>query len=71
MVECEFIIYAELHGRISVLIDTWWNVNVRVCDIASELLVVLIDTWWNVNNMLGSAATNELTVLIDTWWNVN
>ena len=32
-----------------VLIDTWWNVNVRdeiVFDFQNQ---VLIDTWWNVN----------------------
>ena len=32
-----------------VLIDTWWNVNVRdeiAFDFENQ---VLIDTWWNVN----------------------
>ncbi len=33
----------------SVLIDTWWNVN--IIDTSKMTLndIVLIDTWWNVN----------------------
>ena len=35
--------------RVTVLIDTWWNVNAYVLSVASTSLFVLIDTWWNVN----------------------
>ena len=34
---------------ISVLIDTWWNVNDFFTSEIENLLNVLIDTWWNVN----------------------
>ena len=35
----------------SVLIDTWWNVN--IIDTSKMTLndIVLIDTWWNVNRI--------------------
>ena len=33
----------------SVLIDTWWNVNVVTTFKKMGTEVVLIDTWWNVN----------------------
>ena len=33
-----------------VLIDTWWNVNVALSEIAMPVQIVLIDTWWNVND---------------------
>ena len=32
-----------------VLIDTWWNVNVKVMRTNGSEAEVLIDTWWNVN----------------------
>ena len=32
-----------------VLIDTWWNVNLRVMSTFRDQSLVLIDTWWNVN----------------------
>ena len=34
---------------LSVLIDTWWNVNAADPTVYVFLLTVLIDTWWNVN----------------------
>ena len=34
---------------ISVLIDTWWNVNLEEERWKSTGVTVLIDTWWNVN----------------------
>ena len=56
---------------ISVLIDTWWNVN-HVSDIMiSKVNIVLIDTWWNVNSSFLTPFPSDLFVLIDTWWNVN
>ena len=36
-------------GYANVLIDTWWNVNMRLLRSPTLLLLVLIDTWWNVN----------------------
>ncbi len=33
----------------SVLIDTWWNVNMDDPSELVDCLPVLIDTWWNVN----------------------
>ena len=35
----------------TVLIDTWWNVNLKREDNALLLSSVLIDTWWNVNRI--------------------
>ena len=35
---------------ISVLIDTWWNVNLEEERWKSTGVTVLIDTWWNVNS---------------------
>ena len=32
-----------------VLIDTWWNVNIRAPLQFNNSRKVLIDTWWNVN----------------------
>ena len=32
-----------------VLIDTWWNVNMRAIYLPTDQRIVLIDTWWNVN----------------------
>ena len=33
----------------TVLIDTWWNVNVIKHSSTECVYFVLIDTWWNVN----------------------
>ena len=35
---------------VSVLIDTWWNVNHIKTKLNHFTIIVLIDTWWNVNN---------------------
>ena len=35
--------------KVTVLIDTWWNVNINDAPFLIALFVVLIDTWWNVN----------------------
>ena len=41
--------YTEPMKTVSVLIDTWWNVNVEDTINGCNDLIVLIDTWWNVN----------------------
>ena len=50
MVECEFRIVIVIVYGISVLIDTWWNVNVYRSRMEFGGYLVLIDTWWNVND---------------------
>ena len=55
----------------TVLIDTWWNVNVDIIRNGKKGDKVLIDTWWNVNICGGRLEYSVLMVLIDTWWNVN
>ena len=37
----------------TVLIDTWWNVNMINNDEWISAEIVLIDTWWNVNERIG------------------
>ncbi|SCI30874.1 Uncharacterised protein [uncultured Coprococcus sp.] len=56
---------------ITVLIDTWWNVNEFIDTIKRTCNLVLIDTWWNVNKTLDDIYILLHWVLIDTWWNVN
>ena len=45
MVECEYILKLESKRIITVLIDTWWNVNDDSSSLATSMLKVLIDTW--------------------------
>ena len=72
MVECEYLIGGNLMGAgTNVLIDTWWNVNVKRSNRTYLRFFVLIDTWWNVNKASDIASFLKLFVLIDTWWNVN
>ena len=52
MVECEYILKLESKRIITVLIDTWWNVNLILAIESSFFCMVLIDTWWNVNARL-------------------
>ena len=54
-----------------VLIDTWWNVNTKICFFQFLDEIVLIDTWWNVNISKPARYYTFDIVLIDTWWNVN
>ena len=50
MVECEFDkIIGCFFKEESVLIDTWWNVNLFWLLLKFRIHLVLIDTWWNVN----------------------
>ena len=39
-----------------VLIDTWWNVNLKYKFQSHLSNTVLIDTWWNVNQTTGISA---------------
>ena len=72
MVECKFCIFSLFKFRtFIVLIDTWWNVNIKGIKNGSEEKFVLIDTWWNVNLSELHEFKNHPFVLIDTWWNVN
>ena len=57
MVECEWNIYLASSRLRWVLIDTWWNVNMRLLRSPTLLLLVLIDTWWNVNTFISLADT--------------
>ncbi|EDO58938.1 hypothetical protein CLOL250_00480 [Clostridium sp. L2-50] len=63
--------YTEPMKTVSVLIDTWWNVNVEDTINGCNDLIVLIDTWWNVNYLYFCIFQIAFPVLIDTWWNVN
>ena len=49
MVECECIHKLKDCRCVTVLIDTWWNVNKLVYTVQCTRDLVLIDTWWNVN----------------------
>ena len=53
------------------LIDTLWNVNIKLYLRKWSSSFELIDTLWNVNSI--SDETKKLVVreLIDTLWNVN
>ena len=51
MVECECHCMMKLTlETATVLIDTWWNVNINNYDSHTKSTTVLIDTWWNVNS---------------------
>ena len=71
MVECEFGQWECGINALTVLIDTWWNVNSAERAHFNVISKVLIDTWWNVNSELVSQLEYIHEVLIDTWWNVN
>ena len=57
--------------ELTVLIDTWWNVNMLYVMYLLMFVHVLIDTWWNVNTERPDINIFHAVVLIDTWWNVN
>ena len=71
MVECEYTLGVSILSALTVLIDTWWNVNMIQIQKIPNLFLVLIDTWWNVNMVLMDWQKALIEVLIDTWWNVN
>ena len=64
-------VYANIPPSITVLIDTWWNVNYGRKSGSVSRFDVLIDTWWNVNVDYDGLVLRVEQVLIDTWWNVN
>ena len=49
MVECELFTRYRPEQTVTVLIDTWWNVNTLLQSLQLQAEQVLIDTWWNVN----------------------
>ena len=51
MVECKSITGCTGSFKSSVLIDTWWNVNLNEKEMNQAFDGVLIDTWWNVNRI--------------------
>ena len=57
MVECELVYRKSTFSDNKVLIDTWWNVNLRVVQMTCSPNPVLIDTWWNVNLCLRNTKT--------------
>ena len=71
MVECKSDQKSDTASLESVLIDTWWNVNMYQLIHWENHISVLIDTWWNVNKDVFDRAYRSCDVLIDTWWNVN
>ena len=71
MVECELKSLILRIKKLSVLIDTWWNVNETTHNLQYLSKYVLIDTWWNVNVRDEIIFDLQNQVLIDTWWNVN
>ena len=58
MVECKSILLLSHFDSITVLIDTWWNVNSFNPLSYNERANVLIDTWWNVNYSYYEAVGN-------------
>ena len=53
------------------LIDTLWNVNVRVISNSLDAVSELIETLWNVNFKVVLYEVDGYTELIETLWNVN
>ena len=54
-----------------VLIETYWNVNLRQPKTSACVSFVLIETYWNVNEKSVLKSLPETFVLIETYWNVN
>ena len=54
-----------------VLIETYWNVNGKICERTSKGAGVLIETYWNVNKINSIYYFEPGGVLIETYWNVN
>ena len=60
MVECKYGNSSSDKNNSSVLIDTWWNVNISDDLIRYFFLTVLIDTWWNVNKRVTKKRLKEI-----------
>ena len=56
---------------VSVLIETYWNVNKILPRRPAAEEVVLIETYWNVNFGRAMYEMYLEVVLIETYWNVN
>ena len=54
-----------------VLIETYWNVNMRTTPSKSGIFFVLIETYWNINSLQVRSTVQKMCVLIETYWNVN
>ena len=59
MVECELESLCHVLNC-TVLIDTWWNVNMDQGILYQTADAVLIDTWWNVNFV--TSRSNDVSV---------
>ena len=55
----------------TVLISTYWNVNILSAKKLKLMALVLISTYWNVNFSNLHHRQRQLNVLISTYWNVN
>ena len=61
MVECESRTANNGLSMIAlVLIDTWWNVNLKCYTFRAGSRQVLIDTWWNVNTFSSGSSAGAL-----------
>ena len=58
-------------NTLTVLIETYWNVNIDLIKALTAETRVLIETYWNVNNINQALKVMEMWVLIETYWNVN
>ncbi len=54
-----------------ILIETYWNVNVKLLVRLSKPSRILIETYWNVNNKPILKIIISVCILIETYWNVN
>ena len=64
------MIHLTLRHRLSVLIETYWNVKDPKPDLESKKAGVLIETYWNVKRCSIEAVFRKQPVLIETYWNV-
>ena len=60
------------NAKVTVLIETYWNVNENDLVFLKNSFSVLIETYWNVNYGMNNNMQQQLAqVLIETYWNVN
>ena len=71
LLECKSEKPTETKSGISVLISTYWNVNIRAYYDEGMKKLVLISTYWNVNVVIAIWYALYRAVLISTYWNVN
>ena len=53
-----------------VLIETYWNVKLRILYGMTVFRIVLIETYWNVKKVKPKILLSFDMVLIETYWNV-